>query len=173
MNIRVSCVLGRGVDPATGGCSPGGFRVSLAVVGGARADEVKEREDPDEGDCRDGHAARSSVLGPYPGDHRADLRGRSFAFGERLGGRGDRGRVGQGLLGLLLPQRWEMATSGQRNLRLIDFLAEILGLCDVNDARQSWLTEAAGPYEKAICAQAVPLEAAQETLELLKQHGCF
>lgn len=71
----------------------------------------------------------------------------------------------------LLPQRWQMATSGQRNLRLIDFLAEILEECDVNDVSQAWFVEAATLYEQAICAQAVPLEAAQETLELLKEQG--
>ena len=64
-----------------------------------------------------------------------------------------------------------MATSGLRNLRLKDFLAEILEVCDVKEVCQVWLEEAAVLYEQAICAQAVPLEAAQETLESLKKQG--
>ena len=71
----------------------------------------------------------------------------------------------------LLPQRWQMATSGERNLRLIDFLAEILEACDVDVVEQIWLAEAAELYQDAICAQAVPIEAAQETLEYMKRQG--
>ncbi len=70
-----------------------------------------------------------------------------------------------------LPLRWQMATSGDRNLRLIDFLAEILEACDAGHVKQAWLREAAAEYEKAICAQAIPMESAQQTLEQLKEHG--
>jgi HAD superfamily hydrolase (TIGR01549 family) len=63
-----------------------------------------------------------------------------------------------------LPERWRLATSGARNLRLVDFLAEILLACAVQDADPLWLDEAAAQYEKAICAQAVPIDGAQEIL---------
>jgi putative hydrolase of the HAD superfamily len=71
----------------------------------------------------------------------------------------------------LLPQRWQMATKGERNLRLIDFLAEILEVHDGFVPNQEWLAEAASLYQDAICAQAVPLEAAQETLDFVKRQG--
>lgn len=71
----------------------------------------------------------------------------------------------------LLPQRWQMATNGERNLRLIDFLSEILQLCAVAEVPQGLLEDAAALYEKAICSQAVPLDSAQETLESLKRDG--
>jgi putative hydrolase of the HAD superfamily len=71
----------------------------------------------------------------------------------------------------LLPQRWQKAISGERNLRLIDFLAEILEACDVDVVEQMWLAEAAELYQDAICAQAVPIEAAQETLDYMKRQG--
>lgn len=71
----------------------------------------------------------------------------------------------------ILPQRWQMAVGGERNLHLIDFLEEILESCDVEVGEQAWLAEAAEYYQDAICAQAVPLEAAQETLEFVKRQG--
>ncbi len=71
----------------------------------------------------------------------------------------------------LLPQRWQMATKGERNLRLVDFLAEILETHHVDVVNQVWLAEAAALYQDAICAQAVPLEGAQETLDFVKRQG--
>ncbi len=71
----------------------------------------------------------------------------------------------------ILPRRWQMATGGERNLQLIDFLEEILDACDVENVGHDQLKQAATRYEQAICAQAVPLEAAQETLALLKGLG--
>jgi len=71
----------------------------------------------------------------------------------------------------ILPERWQMAISGQRNLRLLDFLTEVLETCDVTSLDQVWLEEAALLYQEAICAQAVPLDAAQETLAFVKGQG--
>ena len=71
----------------------------------------------------------------------------------------------------LLPQRWQMATKGERNLRLIDFLAEIVEACEVDVVEQAWLVEAAMLYQDAICGQAEPLDGAQETLEFVKRQG--
>ena len=71
----------------------------------------------------------------------------------------------------LLPLRWQMAVNGERNLRLIDFLLEILEANKVDVQNQAWLVEAASLYQDAICAQAVPLEAARETLDFVKRQG--
>jgi putative hydrolase of the HAD superfamily len=71
----------------------------------------------------------------------------------------------------ILPERWQMAISGERNLRLLDFLTEVLEICDVSGVNQVWLQEAAMLYQEAICAQAVPLDAAQETLAFVKGQG--
>jgi putative hydrolase of the HAD superfamily len=56
-------------------------------------------------------------------------------------------------------------------LQLLDFLKEILEVCAVEKVGDDQLKQAASQYEQAICAQAVPLEAAQETLALLKGLG--
>jgi len=71
----------------------------------------------------------------------------------------------------ILPERWQMATSGERNLRLLGFLAEVLEICDVTGVNQAWLEEAAVFYQEAICSQAVPLDAAEETLAFVKRQG--
>ncbi len=71
----------------------------------------------------------------------------------------------------ILPGRWQMATSGKRNLRLQDFLVELLGACDVQGLDPAWVSEAANLYESAICAQAIPMDAAGETLGLVRQQG--
>lgn len=71
----------------------------------------------------------------------------------------------------ILPLRWQMATSGQGNLRVADFLSEILRQLGVAGVEEEWLLRAASRYEEAICAQAVPLAAAKETLDILKQRG--
>ena len=71
----------------------------------------------------------------------------------------------------ILPRRWQMATGGERNLQLLDFLEENLDACDVENVSYEQLQQAAMRYEQTICAQAVPLEAAQETLAILKGLG--
>lgn len=71
----------------------------------------------------------------------------------------------------ILPRRWQMATSGERNLRLTDFLSEILYHLHVDGIDDEWLLQAASRYEEAICAQAVPLAAAADTLAILKDRG--
>ncbi|MDX1415171.1 MAG: HAD family hydrolase [Candidatus Promineifilaceae bacterium] len=71
----------------------------------------------------------------------------------------------------ILPDRWQMATQGQRNLRLIDFLEEVTAACDVKNVDHVQLDEAAHLYEAAICAQALPLDAAEETLSLVREQG--
>ena len=71
----------------------------------------------------------------------------------------------------ILPGRWQLATSGQRNLRLTDFLVEVLERCSVTNVETEWLSEASGLYEGAICGQAFPLEEAGETLALVQKQG--
>ncbi len=71
----------------------------------------------------------------------------------------------------ILPERWQMAISGERNLRLLDFLLEVLETCGVRGVDRAWLEEAAMLYQEAICAQAIPLDAAQETLAYVKGQG--
>lgn len=71
----------------------------------------------------------------------------------------------------ILPGRWQMAVSGKRNLRLLDFLSEILDQCAVSGVEKEWLVEASGYYENAVCAQAFPMENAQETLAVVKENG--
>ncbi len=71
----------------------------------------------------------------------------------------------------LLPERWRLATRGVRNLRLVDFLSEILEANNVQLPDQVWLAEAAVLYQDAICAQAEPIEGAQEILEYVKSMG--
>ncbi|MCA9961456.1 MAG: HAD family hydrolase [Anaerolineales bacterium] len=72
----------------------------------------------------------------------------------------------------LLPGRWQGAVEGKRNLRLVDFLHEILhACCGVNGIAPAWLDAAATQYEDAICGQAHPLAGAQETLAALKAQG--
>jgi len=71
----------------------------------------------------------------------------------------------------ILPGRWQMATSGKRNLRLQDFLVEVLEACDVQGLDPDWLAEASHLYETAICAQALPIDAASETLALVRKQG--
>ncbi|MBE2202640.1 MAG: HAD family hydrolase [Anaerolinea sp.] len=72
----------------------------------------------------------------------------------------------------LLPARWQGAVEGKRNLRLAELLHEILhACCGVNGVAPDWVTAAAAHYENAICAQAHPLDGAQETLAALKAQG--
>ncbi len=71
----------------------------------------------------------------------------------------------------ILPGRWQLATRGLRNLRLQDFLVEILQSCDVQGLDAAAVPEAANLYEAAICAQALPIDGAEEVLALLKEQG--
>lgn len=55
----------------------------------------------------------------------------------------------------ILPGRWQGAVDGQQNLRLADFIGEILQSCTgANGVQPTWLTEAGIVYQNAICAQA-------------------
>jgi len=71
----------------------------------------------------------------------------------------------------MLPGRWQAATRGVRNLRLIDLLDEALQACRVNSYSPALLDAAAQRYERAICDQAHPLEDAQAMLATLRACG--
>ena len=71
----------------------------------------------------------------------------------------------------MLPVRWGMASAGERNLRLVDLLAEVLAACGVNEIPAERLTAAAKQYQSAVTEQAVVLPNAAETLAQLKRAG--
>lgn len=69
----------------------------------------------------------------------------------------------------ILPGRWQGAVDGQRNLRLADFIGEILHSCiGANGVQPIWLTEAGSVYQDAICSQAYLLPGTVEGLEAIK-----
>lgn len=69
----------------------------------------------------------------------------------------------------ILPGRWQGAVDGQQNLRLADFIGEIVHSClGANGAQPAWLTEAGTHYQNAICAQAHLLPGTVEGLEAIK-----
>lgn len=70
-----------------------------------------------------------------------------------------------------LPGRWQEATDGKRNLRLVDFLAELLEANSVADVPSDWIAEAAQVYQSTICAQGVMIDGAHDTLADLKEQG--
>lgn len=72
----------------------------------------------------------------------------------------------------ILPGKWETAVSGGQNLRLVDFLSDIVHTCcAANGIQPTWLVTAADLYQTALCSQAHPLAGAQETLAALKDAG--
>ena len=71
----------------------------------------------------------------------------------------------------LLPARWQAAMRGEKNLRLVDLLAETLAALGVAGLSDLQLAEAGKLYEAAICSQAEPMPRAQETLAQVKAAG--
>jgi putative hydrolase of the HAD superfamily len=71
----------------------------------------------------------------------------------------------------MLPERWQHAAAGVRNLRLVDLLAEALNACDVKQVSSSQVTEAAEAYQSAVRAQAAIMPAAAETLSKARSFG--
>jgi HAD superfamily hydrolase (TIGR01549 family) len=68
-----------------------------------------------------------------------------------------------------LPGRWQEATEGKRNLRLVDFLAWLLQTNDVYDLRAEWIAGAAQAYQRTICQRGEIIDGARETLFALKE----
>jgi len=71
----------------------------------------------------------------------------------------------------LLPGRWRRATAGEKNLRLVELLQEVVEACDGVCPEATWLNEAAERYQAAVRAQAEPIAGAQAVVAHLKEQG--
>lgn len=71
----------------------------------------------------------------------------------------------------LLPGRWQQATAGERNLRVVELIAEILATNGFTAPETAVLDEAAQAYEAAIQSQAQPIDGAQTLLAELQASG--
>lgn len=71
----------------------------------------------------------------------------------------------------ILPDRWHEATEGLRNLRLIDYLAEVLEALQITNVPADWLATAAHLYQSTICSRGDLISGARETVRLLKKEG--
>jgi putative hydrolase of the HAD superfamily len=71
----------------------------------------------------------------------------------------------------ILPGRWQAATQGRGNLRLVDLLREVLSNLALTDVPGGVVSAAAERYQTAVCSQAIPLDQAQETLAAIKEQG--
>lgn len=71
----------------------------------------------------------------------------------------------------LLPNRWQEALRGVRNLTVLDLLAHILTELDYDRPAESVLEAAARRYEKALCAHAQPIPGGFQLLTELKAQG--
>lgn len=70
----------------------------------------------------------------------------------------------------ILPGRWQGAVDGKQNLRLADFIGEIVHSCLGTDGVEpSWLTAAGSAYQNAICAQAYLLPGTAAGLEAVAE----
>jgi putative hydrolase of the HAD superfamily len=70
-----------------------------------------------------------------------------------------------------LPQRWQQATLGVQNLRVVDLLREVLAQFSINGLAAAWLNDAGEAYQTAICGQAHAIESGQAVLEGVKAAG--
>ena len=70
-----------------------------------------------------------------------------------------------------LPGRWQAATEGKLNLRLVDFLSELLQACGVTGVSKEWIAEAAQLYQETICVHAQMIEGARDVLIDLREQG--
>jgi len=71
----------------------------------------------------------------------------------------------------LLPTRWQMATSGKRNLTVPSLLEAILDEYSIAPPGDEILREAAFHYQRAVCSGVSPIPGGIETLESLKGSG--
>lgn len=71
----------------------------------------------------------------------------------------------------LLPRRWRQATAAERNLRLVDLLAEALHAVNVTGVSEAQLAKAGRQYETAVCQQAWLQPHAAETVQAVKEAG--
>jgi HAD superfamily hydrolase (TIGR01509 family) len=71
----------------------------------------------------------------------------------------------------ILPGRWQEATDGKRNLRLVEFLGELLATLQIAGAGPRWIEAAALRYQAAVCSQATLISGAPQVLRALKEEG--
>lgn len=71
----------------------------------------------------------------------------------------------------LLPRRWQMATSGERNLTVPSLLSELLASFDMKLPADKLLDEAASRYQTAVCAGVTPMPDSSQTVRSLKERG--
>ncbi len=71
----------------------------------------------------------------------------------------------------ILPGRWRAATAGQQNLRLAEFLGEVLLACGVVPPSAEWLQTAGERYQQAVQTHAALIPHAQEVLAQVKTRG--
>lgn len=71
----------------------------------------------------------------------------------------------------LLPRRWQMATSGERNLTVPNLLSDLMATFDMNLPSDDLVREAASRYQAAVCAGVTPMPDSSETVRSLKEDG--
>jgi putative hydrolase of the HAD superfamily len=71
----------------------------------------------------------------------------------------------------LLPARWQGASAGVKNLRLVDLLVDILAENDISTIPSDRLVEASELYQTAICSQATMIAGARDVLSQVKAAG--
>lgn len=70
-----------------------------------------------------------------------------------------------------LPGRWQAAMRGEQNLRLVDFLAEILADVGVTAVSNPQLNQAATAYETAFCREARAITGGEALLSQIRAAG--
>ncbi len=71
----------------------------------------------------------------------------------------------------LLPEWWDEASAGVRNLRVADLMAETLKAVDVHNTPRSFIEEAGAAYEDGIHQQAEMVEGAATAVAQIKAAG--
>ncbi len=72
---------------------------------------------------------------------------------------------------IMLPERWQQATLGQRNLTVQDLIQEIVTYLRINGVKPEWLEEAAQAYENFSCGRTALMPHAETVLADLKAQG--
>jgi putative hydrolase of the HAD superfamily len=71
----------------------------------------------------------------------------------------------------LLPKRWQMATTGERNLTVPNLLSELMTSFDTNLPADELIDEAASRYQEAVCAGVTSMPDSSQTVRSLKKDG--
>jgi putative hydrolase of the HAD superfamily len=72
---------------------------------------------------------------------------------------------------IMLPDRWQQATLGQRNLTVQDLIQEIVTYLRINGVKPEWVAEAAEAYENFSSGRTEIMPHAQTVLADLKAQG--